>query len=400
MDYSPLVKRMLQLVLLLLVSRGCSALHLGGAWLCGERACHGPCMLAGFGSSTGQFKGGQGGKGGKGRKGGKKGGRTVGTGSKPSRLASLDSEAEALLRQAGGDMNTAQAIHFQQSVMSLRTDSPELFAAIEAQQQTPRAVRADVQEKLIELTWDTVAAFIPDGAAVDAELRRKLGAIAAATCATTATTAPLFAADAAAKSGLGESGLGERSAGARSVGASGGSNRRCAVLDVGCGDGTALPFLLQAGADRDTYVGIDLSSRMISCARRKAPGVQFEKGAFGASALAKPPARYDAVLFNGALQFFDDQAAALKQAAEITHANGGRVVVAHVNGGGFVRDEAAGNPMTVPSTMPSVACLEDMADALGMRLRLPTAAGNDLEAAEKGLDEFYLAVLEHRHVYS
>jgi SAM-dependent methyltransferase len=357
-------------------------------------------MLAGFGSSTGQFKGGQGGKGGKGRKGGKKGGRTVGTGSKPSRLASLDSEAEALLRQAGGDMNTAQAIHFQQSVMSLRTDSPELFAAIEAQQQTPRAVRADVQEKLIELTWDTVAAFIPDGAAVDAELRRKLGAIAAATCATTATTAPLFAADAAAKSGLGESGLGERSAGARSVGASGGSNRRCAVLDVGCGDGTALPFLLQAGADRDTYVGIDLSSRMISCARRKAPGVQFEKGAFGASALAKPPARYDAVLFNGALQFFDDQAAALKQAAEITHANGGRVVVAHVNGGGFVRDEAAGNPMTVPSTMPSVACLEDMADALGMRLRLPTAAGNDLEAAEKGLDEFYLAVLEHRHVYS
>ena len=50
--------------------------------------------------------------------------------------------------------------------------------------------------------------------------------------------------------------------------------------------------------------------------------------------------------------------------------------------------------------MPSVACLEDMADALGMRLRLPTAAGNDLEAAEKGLDEFYLAVLEHRHVYS
>ena len=102
------------------------------------------------------------------------------------------------------------------------------------------------------------------------------------------------------------------------------------------------------------------------------------------------------VLFNGSLQFFADVRAALSRAASLLPPSGpARVVISHVNGAAFVRSEAAGNPATVLSTMPTLAQLELIARDLELSLVPPIALGvidgGDEEAA---LEQFYLVALE------
>ena len=146
----------------------------------------------------------------------------------------------------------------------LQAADPALYAKMAAQQ-GGGALSADVHEKLVELTWDTVAAYMPATAAaaggLSSTVAKKLELVAACCCAE-----------------------------------AGG-----AVLDVGCGDGSTLPFLRGAGADDARYCGLDLSGRMIAAARAAHPAATFEQAGFFGAALAAPPRRYDCVLFNGSL---------------------------------------------------------------------------------------------------
>ena len=247
---------------------------------------------------------------------------------------------------------------FQDGIAALQAADPALYAKMAAQQ-GGGALSADVHEKLVELTWDTVAAYMPATAAAaggpSSTVAKKLDLVAACCCAE----------------------------------ASG------AVLDVGCGDGSTLPFLRGAGADDARYCGLDLSGRMIAAARAAHPAATFEQAGFFGAALAAPPRRYDCVLFNGSLQFFGDQQAALARAAALLEPEGAaRVVIAHVNGGAFVRDEAAGNPATVLSTMPSLDELAAIAPP-GLEVRGPMALGAARGAASDAaaLEQFYVAAL-------
>jgi len=45
-----------------------------------------------------------------------------------------------------------------------------------------------------------------------------------------------------------------------------------AVIDVGCGDGAFWPHLKRAGAKPSSYLGLDLSERMIRIAAAAHPG--------------------------------------------------------------------------------------------------------------------------------
>ena len=87
------------------------------------------------------------------------------------------------------------------------------------------------------------------------------------------------------------------------------------VLDVGCGNGLLLPFVSSAAARPVSYRGIDVSPRMVELARRShgRPGASFECESFAtASANGR---QYDAICFNGSLQFFKSVAATLEQAS-------------------------------------------------------------------------------------
>ena len=132
---------------------------------------------------------------------------------------------------------------------------------------------------------------------------------------------------------------------------------RC--LDVGCGDGAMVPHLKARAA----YCGVDLSARMVSLARRRHPDARFERAGFFEFVAGGEEAAWDTILFVAALQFFPDVDAVLAACAARL-APGGRVVVAHVRGAAFVRQERRGNPAVVEA-LPAV---EDLLAAGGFGL--------------------------------
>ena len=74
------------------------------------------------------------------------------------------------------------------------------------------------------------------------------------------------------------------------------------VLDVGCGEGLLLDELAPLGYSR--YVGIDLSAAAVAAASRRAG----ERARFEAADAERftPPERFDAIVFNECLYYFED----------------------------------------------------------------------------------------------
>jgi SAM-dependent methyltransferase len=310
---------------------------------------------------------GKGGRGGRGKGAGSKGKGGSGGFGRPAQVATeLDVDVAAVLERSGGDLDVAQSTFFRESVRRLQQEEPELYALMQRPPASPTShSSSEVHEKLVELTWDTIAAFMAQGSDPPNRVKRRLRLVAEAAC--------------------------------KSPGRPSG-DRGPSILDVGCGDGAALPFLCAAGADEARYVGLDLSTRMIRSAKqtRGGRGAMFERGSFLSSRLAAPPAAYDAVLFNGAFQFFTDQEEALRRAAALVPRVGGRVVLAHINGAAFVRDEARGNPTTVPSVMPELVWLDARSKVLGMAVVGPAELGVELGDGgdAEALDSFYLVALQ------
>ena len=90
---------------------------------------------------------------------------------------------------------------------------------------------------------------------------------------------------------------------------------------------------------------------------------------------------FDAVVFAGSLQFFPDVSEVLR-ACDAVLAPGGLVVISHVRGNDFIREEKRGNPALIHD-MPTA---DDLANV----------AGFDLAHVGDALDDFYLAVLQNR----
>ena len=192
------------------------------------------------------------------------------------------------LRRADGDLDRAQSLYFADAARALRTREPQAFERLVAFKQSHAAAAptsgaahvgesdAGAHELLLELTWDSVAAFMPEAQRPTREIEGRLRRIAHA-----------------ATDGLGPvSGT---------------------LLDVGCGDGALVPHVAAAAAC--DYVGIDLSSVMVARARRAHPAARFERRSFSAWAERPGAPRCASIVFNGALQFFADQKATLALAA-------------------------------------------------------------------------------------
>ena len=69
------------------------------------------------------------------------------------------------------------------------------------------------------------------------------------------------------------------------------------VLDVGCGYGDLLDYLVARG-ERPGYVGVDINSRLLDIARKRHPGVRFEQRDI---LLDVPSERFDYVVESGVL---------------------------------------------------------------------------------------------------
>lgn len=267
----------------------------------------------------------------------------------------LGKEASKCLKDSLGNIEVAQSSYFQTRLLSLKKNDPSLFKVLESYK--PQNAYSDesarqAHEKLVEYTWDTIAAYLPltstGAGAVEPAVSKKLDVIAQAVCFQT----------------------------------------NASVMDVGCGNGVIVPHLRRAGADLKSYLGIDLSTEMVDCAKQSYPGLAFAKTNFLTCTLAK---KFDAVLFNGVVQFFPSIPDALRRAALMLKP-GGRLVIAHVNGAGFVRGERRGNPNTVLADMPDVTHIKAVADEIGAQfIGLEEIAPHANYSTE---DDMYLCALQ------
>lgn len=288
--------------------------------------------------------------------------------SKEEKLPKLSKDAAKYLKESKGVLEVAQGRYFQSKLLSLKLSDPLLFEKLEAYK--PNNIHSDesamqAHEKLVEYTWDTIAAYLPlipapppssttsyngNGSIADLTVSKKLEIIAQATC---------FRAD-------------------------------VSVMDVGCGNGGIIPYLQRAGADLKSYFGVDVSSQMIETAKLSHPGLVFEKLNFLNSS---PPQKVDVVLLNGVIQFFPSIPEALRRAASMLKPCG-RVVIAHANGAAFVRGERRGNPNTVLNDMPDPTFLQAVGEEIGagfIGLQDIVAGDNNYN-----LDDMYVCVLQMR----
>ncbi len=218
---------------------------------------------------------------------------------------------------------------------------------------------------LLQATWDTVALFLPYDYArnkgkVEPRVARRIGHIAAASRPTTEEGGPI------------------------------------AVLDVGCGDGAIIDYLNDSG--ECSYQGIDVSSEMIELGRKRHPKQDFIVGSFPED--VSDDEKFDTIIFNGSLQFFKDTRQALIDASEkLKPVPGSRIVMSHVNGAKFVREECQTSMGVAVRKMPNKVSLEDYAYNLNMKVVYKTellASSEYDEDLDGDDDKFYLVALERK----
>lgn len=98
-----------------------------------------------------------------------------------------------------------------------------------------------------------------------------------------------------------------------------------AVLDVACGTGVLAREALARVGETGSVTGVDLNDGMLAVARRRAPQASWQTGR--AEALPFEDGRFDAVISQFGLMFFEDRAGALNEMQRVL-SPGGRMAVA------------------------------------------------------------------------
>jgi ubiquinone/menaquinone biosynthesis C-methylase UbiE len=100
------------------------------------------------------------------------------------------------------------------------------------------------------------------------------------------------------------------------------------VVDVGCGTGNLLPFLIEAGARMQGYAGLDLSPGMLRVVMDKAREADLRTGFVAADAEKLPlrDASFDTAISASVLHYWDDVDAGLAQIRRVLRP-GGRLLL-------------------------------------------------------------------------
>jgi ubiquinone/menaquinone biosynthesis C-methylase UbiE len=97
------------------------------------------------------------------------------------------------------------------------------------------------------------------------------------------------------------------------------------VLDVACGTGALTRAVAARVGARGAAIGLDVNADMLAVARRKAPALEWRQGR--AEAFGFDSGRFDAVVSQFGLMFFEDRRAALAEMMRVLRP-GGRLAVA------------------------------------------------------------------------
>jgi len=286
--------------------------------------------------------------------------------SKAKQFLPISQEANEALNHAKGNIDLAADYCFRKRLAQFGRENPKLYEKVVKIVSTTRSDPSSIiddsalaVDKLIEITWDTVALTLPF-TINDKSPRQISNRLKAIACSCV---------------------------------------RNGTVLDVGCGHGPLVPYFMKKkpsgpGIHEEHIVGIDLSGEMIALATALYPASSFYHHNFQSFHLVgkQEVGTFDTVIFNGSLQFFDCAFNVLELATKWLRKEkngnirkGSRIVVAHVNGGNFVADEMLKNPHTVKQLLPSYAQAQKIAMELGFIL---------INGSEAPLEDFYLLIFE------
>ena len=101
------------------------------------------------------------------------------------------------------------------------------------------------------------------------------------------------------------------------------------ILDVACGTGTLARAASEIAGQTGSVAGLDPNEEMLEVARREAPGIDWVPGR--AERLPFPDGRFDAVVSQFGLMFFDDPTVALREMVRVLKPDG-RLAVAVCDG--------------------------------------------------------------------
>ncbi|MGI9862480.1 methyltransferase domain-containing protein [Moorella naiadis] len=100
------------------------------------------------------------------------------------------------------------------------------------------------------------------------------------------------------------------------------------ILDVGCGTGILIPYLLAAIGPAGRVVALDIAETMLKQAKNKGFPDNVEFICADVMAIPFPAATFDEVICNSAFPHFPRKLEALKEMARVTKP-GGRVIICH-----------------------------------------------------------------------
>ncbi|MEZ5960385.1 MAG: class I SAM-dependent methyltransferase [Hyphomonadaceae bacterium] len=92
------------------------------------------------------------------------------------------------------------------------------------------------------------------------------------------------------------------------------------VLDVACGTGVLTRASAKAAGEGGNVIGLDVNADMLTVAREQAPEIDWREGR--AEALPFEDDKFDAVLSQFGLMFFEDRVAALQEMARVAKPSG------------------------------------------------------------------------------
>ena len=164
-------------------------------------------------------------------------------------------------------------------------------------------------------------------------------------------------------------------------------------LDVGCGFGVLIPFLLKAGIPAVNIHGVDLSPEMIRNAKEQHAYAKDKSPTFTACDFINDydgpdngATKFQSIVFCSCLHDLPDPTAALTKATSLLE-EGGKIVIVHAQGASHVLKQVESNPVLVQRGLPTSSELEQLP-----QLRLFQEPADAATAREES--EGYLAVLE------
>lgn len=104
----------------------------------------------------------------------------------------------------------------------------------------------------------------------------------------------------------------------------------CSVLDVGCGTGVLVPFIAEQLGAHGSYIGIDVSEKMIAEARKKYSDIRFTFVAKDIYEYNQPSQSFDAIILYQAFPHLHEKEKTIAIFKRLLRL-GGRLCIAHVS---------------------------------------------------------------------